>query len=395
VKATKLRSDQIAMARIQAVVEAPTEDFLALLKFGGVDPRKDLRYHDWSDISFAGADLRNMDFTGARLLNCDFTDALIAGARFERATIDRVGLDNSPRTDLRKAKDWEVCAKNWKKSSIRPSDGHLPDGVVFQDAPFSPEMVVIPAGEFLMGSDEFEAHPADADRAKDNEIALGQGKRRMRVERRFALGRYPVTFEEYDIFLDATAGKRVRSYGEARDNEWGRVRRPVINVSWRDAQRYCDWLNRMTGLRADFGYRLPSESEWEYACRAGTDTRYWWGDNWEPDRANGNRSFEGGKTSPVGNYAANPWGLHDMIGNVHEWCADYWADDISKLPANGASFLDKVAGKSSLRALRGGYWGSSPEVLRPATRSGAPPGDEVHFNFFGFRVARTLLPTRS
>jgi formylglycine-generating enzyme required for sulfatase activity len=392
VKPPRPRPDQIALAHIQAVAEAPTEEFRALLKIGGLDPRKDLRYHDWSDISFAGADLRNMDFTGARLLNCDFADALIAGARFERTMTGRAGLASRTPTDLRKAKDWEAYARGWKKPSIRPADGHLPKGAVFQDAPLGPEMVVIPAGEFLMGSCAAEAELGEDDQADTDEIMPGQGKRRMRIVRRFALGRYPVTFEEYDAFLDATAGKRARK-GEADDNGWGRGRCPVINVSWQDAQRYCAWLSRTTGLRGEFGYRLPSESEWEYACRAGTDTRRWWGDEWDPAKANGDDSFEGGKTSPVGHYPANSWGLHDMIGNVDEWCADCWADNISKLPADGVPFLDAKVAESSLRVLRGGSWGNDPRFLRSAVRIRDRPVNRD--SVFGFRVARTLLPPSS
>jgi formylglycine-generating enzyme required for sulfatase activity len=393
VSAATPRPDQIALARIQAVIAAPTGDFRALLKIGGRDPRKDLRYHDWSDVSFAGADLRNMDFTGARLLNCDFSDALIAGARFERAMIGRAGAADDPPTDLRKAKDWDAYAKGWKKSSLRPSDGHLPDGAIFQEAPLGPEMVVLPAREFLMGSGEEEARLEGDDEADTSEIVPGQGKRRMRIVRRFALGRYPVTFEEYDAFLEATAGKRGRRDDEADAEGWGRGRRPVINVSWEDAGRYCAWLNRTAGLRGAFGYRLPSESEWEYACRAGTNTRRWWGDTWDPAKANGNDSFDGGKTSPAGNYAANPWGLHDMIGNVWEWCADLWADNISAFPADGVPFLHAECGESSLRVLRGGSWSGDPRFLRSAARHWDPP--DVLDNLIGFRVARTLLPPSS
>jgi formylglycine-generating enzyme required for sulfatase activity len=139
-------------------------------------------------------------------------------------------------------------------------------------------------------------------------------------------------------------------------------------------------------LRGEFGYRLPSESEWEYACRAGTDTRRWWGDKWDPTKENGNLSFEDGKTSPVDNYAANPWGLHDMIGNVCEWCADCWVGDLSALPADGAPYLHTEAAESSGRAVRGGSWFSNPRDLRAAYRS----WNTGENNYIGFRVARTL-----
>jgi formylglycine-generating enzyme required for sulfatase activity len=274
---------------------------------------------------------------------------------------------------------------------------HLPEGAIFQDAPLGPEMVVIPAGEFLMGSGEEEARLGEDDEAETDEIMPGQGKRRMRVVRRFALGRYPVTFEEYDTFLDATVGKRPRGDDEADDNGWGRGRRPVISVSWQDAQRYCAWLNRKTALLGDFGYRLPSESEWEYACRAGTNTRRWWGDTWDTTKANGaGRTYHFGREtspSPAGTYAANPWGLYDMIGNVDEWCADCWADNISELPADGAPFLRTEAADSSLRVLRGGSWFDGPQNLRSATRNRGPP--DGRGNGIGFRVARTLLPPSS
>jgi len=246
-----------------------------------------------------------------------------------------------------------------------------PNFAIFRDehdGNAGPELVIIPAGTFLMGSAEDEANLKDDDSAWNDEIVTGQGKRPMRIARRFALGRFPVTFEEYDAFLTATAGQRARATGEAGDNKWGRGRRPVINVSWHDARDYCAWLNRMFGLQADFGYRLPAESEWEYGCRAGTNTRRWWGDDWDPAKANGNDSFEGGRTSPVGYYAANPWGLYDMIGNVEEWCADHYCDNISMLPADGTAYEGAQDSTSSSRVLRGGCWYDNPWVLRSAVR---------------------------
>jgi formylglycine-generating enzyme required for sulfatase activity len=243
-------------------------------------------------------------------------------------------------------------------------------------------MAVIPAGEFLMGSAEGD------DQAHADEIVKGQGKRPMRIARRFALGRYPVTFDEYDAFLKATNAKRERGRGEASDEKWGRGRRPVINVSWDDAQAYCEWLNRMTGLRGEFGYRLPPEAEWEYACRAGTQMRRWWGDEWDLAKANGSASFQSGRTSPVGHYAANPWGLYDMIGNVWEWCADRYTSSISDLPADGSPYGDVGESELSLRVLRGGSWDNYPEILRSANRGRSLP--DYRYHWLGFRVARTL-----
>ncbi len=141
-------------------------------------------------------------------------------------------------------------------------------------------------------------------------------------------------------------------------------------------------------MQGVFGYRLPSEAEWEYACRAGTQTRRWWGDEWDSSKANGKRSFEGGKTSPVGHYAANPWGLTDMIGNVWEWCADQYIENLSELPDDGAPYEGSRKSKLSYRVLRGGPWHVDPQELRSAVRGWNHPG--LRYDLFGFRVARTL-----
>ena len=291
-------------------------------------------------------------------------------------------------------------------SSHRLDPSRLRDFATFREAPFAPEMVVLPSGEFAMGSDVGNAELGKDDKAWEDEIVPDKGKRRMRIPRRFAMGRTPVTFEEYDVFTDERRAKR------ARDGGWGRDRRPVIKVSWNDAQAYVDWLNGKLGVKA---YGLPSETEWEYACRAGTNTRRWWGDAWDVSRANGARSFEGGRTSPVDQFRPNPcgrtspvdqfrpnpWGLHDMIGNVWEWCADGWAGNIAKLPDDGAAFgeapvdgplkqVKTVKGNGNLanRTLRGGSWGDDPRNLRSAVRNCFEPdsrGDNI-----GFRLSRTL-----
>ena len=183
-------------------------------------------------------------------------------------------------------------------------------GTVFRDdlkyGAQGPEMVVIPPGSFMMGSrlDEEGNHKSEF---PQHEVA---------IEYCFAMGRYPVTFAEYGLFAKAT-GRDLPD-----DEKWGRDNRPVINVSWEDAIAYCEWLSEQTGR----GYRLPSEAEWEYAARGGTATRYWWGDEVGKNRANlrdSGSQWSGEQTSPVGSFDANPFGLHDVHGNVWEWCQDH------------------------------------------------------------------------
>ena len=242
------------------------------------------------------------------------------------------------------------------------------------DAPWCPELVVVPAGSFLMGSPETEeGHDP------------GEGPQHdVRFARPFAMGRYPVTFEEYDHFCDETGRE------PPPDQGWGRGRRPVINVSWEDATAYCAWLGQRTGQ----AYRLPSEAEWEYACRAGTTTPFWTGATISTEQANFDGNFVYGpggtgvsreQTTPVGTFAANPWRLHDMHGNVWEWCQDCWHEGYAGAPADGSASLQ---GDCSLRVVRAGSWADRPTVLRSANRGRVEP-DDRHY-FLGFRVSRVL-----
>ncbi len=165
-------------------------------------------------------------------------------------------------------------------------------------------MVVVPAGCFQMGS------PPDEPGHHDNE-----GQHRVCITQPFAIGTTEVTFDDYDRFAAATGRER------PKDEGWGRGRRPVINVSWEDATAYCGWLGTQTGE----AYGLPTEAEWEYAARAGTDTRWSFGDN---EALLGDHAWYVGnsdyKTHPVATREPNPWGLHDMHGNVWEWVADWY-----------------------------------------------------------------------
>jgi formylglycine-generating enzyme required for sulfatase activity len=225
-----------------------------------------------------------------------------------------------------------------------------------------PELIMLPGGRFLMGDQSGQgqdnARPVHA-------VELDS----------FGLCRFPVTFAEYDEFCLAT--------GRARppDNGWGRAQRPVINVSWQDAVDYCAWLIRQTGRH----YRLPTEAEWEYACRAGSRTDYCFGDDSEQleGYAWHVRNSER-QTQPVGGRKANAWGLHDMHGNVWEWCADWYAKDcyIHEPMRNpfGAG-AEHGAG----RVLRGGSWDSSAKFVASHFRFCLSPG--LSIVRAGFRVA--------
>jgi formylglycine-generating enzyme required for sulfatase activity len=260
--------------------------------------------------------------------------------------------------------------------------GSLPTpGTAFRDIdePWCPELVVIPPGEFMMGSTEAERQWAVEHGADPEWLENEKPRHLVKIGYSLAVGRFPVTFEEYDRFADAT--KRERPV----DNDWGRGRRPVLYMSWHDAAAYCGWLTRETSQE----YRLLTEAEWEYACRAGTATRFWWGDEITPENANYGRNV--GKTSEVGNYPENPFGLYDMHGNVWEWVEDHWSASYIGAPDDGSAVPTEGDGDTR-RAMRGGSWFVPPGDLRSALRSAN--WDVVQDGNFGFRIARTLSPSR-
>ena len=182
-----------------------------------------------------------------------------------------------------------------------------------------PLMVVIPAGRFLMGSPNSEP-----------ERSPNEGpQHEVHIAKSFAMGVHTITFDDYDGFAIANKIEKPEDQG------WGRDDRPVINVSWADAQAYCAWLCKQTGRE----YRLPSEAQWEYACRAGTQTPFYFGNTINTDQANfdGDYTYNGstkgkmrGMTTPVGSFPPNAFGLHDMHGNVWEWCQDAWHDSYNR-----------------------------------------------------------------
>ena len=235
--------------------------------------------------------------------------------------------------------------------------------------PFEPEMVEIPDGSFRMGC-------VSGRSCSDDEQPVHE----VRVES-FELGKYEVMFEEYDRFTAATGRARA-----ADKRGWGRGRRPVINVSWEDAVAYTRWLSQQTGER----YRLPSEAEWEYAARAGSVTKYSWGNEIGSNRANCRScgsQWDGGQTAPVGSFGPNGWGLHDLHGNVWEWVQDCWNGSYQGAPMNGSAWESRDCPQ---RVLRGGSWDVNPRNLRSANR--LRNTTSVRLNYFGFRVARTITP---
>jgi formylglycine-generating enzyme required for sulfatase activity len=235
----------------------------------------------------------------------------------------------------------------------------------FRDLPDGPEMVVVPAGHFAMGAADHDAeepvHPVT-------------------IHVPFAVGRLAVTFAEWDAGVSAGGidYKPTDAGYSTRKGVWGRGRQPVIHVSWHDAHSYVSWLAQVTGKP----YRLLSEAEWEYCCRAGTTTRYAFGEYVTQALAH----FATTQTSEVGSYPANAWGIHDMHGNVWEWVEDTWHADYVGAPGDGSAWQ---GGDPSRRIVRGGsYKDHLTGNLRSAARISQPP--DFRSSYVGFRVARSL-----
>lgn len=248
----------------------------------------------------------------------------------------------------------------------------------FKDCPDCPEIVVLPPGEFSMGS------PLSEEGRRENEGP----QQRVNIRYRFGVSRYEITFDQWDQCVESSAcGNYVPD-----DEGWGRKGRPVVNVNWYDARAYTEWLSNLTGNE----YRLLSEAEWEYAARAGTTTPYYWGHEASDDMARfGDGKSEEGSSVPVGSYPPNPFGLYDMSGNVSEWVLDnieatlvlgYNRTPYTDVPNDGSP---KTTSHHNIRVVRGGSWFSDPKVIRSATR--IAQHSTGRFPDFGFRVAREIV----
>jgi formylglycine-generating enzyme required for sulfatase activity len=254
-------------------------------------------------------------------------------------------------------------------------------GTLIRDCPTCPEMIVVPAGSFMMGSPTTE-EGRDSDEGPQHRVTFA---------RPFAVGRFAVTFDEWDACV---AGGGCNGHRPS-DEGWGRGRRPVINVSWDDAKAYAAWLSRTTGQT----YRLLTEAEREYVARAGTTSPFWWGPTITSEQANYDATRTYGKdgktgeyrrqTVPVDSFQQNPWGLFNVHGNVWEWTEDCFVDNYNGAPSDGsARILD--AGACTSRVVRGGSWGANPRGLRAAYRFRGTPDERG--DALGFRLARTITP---
>jgi formylglycine-generating enzyme required for sulfatase activity len=244
------------------------------------------------------------------------------------------------------------------------SDGRSMVTDIFRDCPECPEMVVIPTGSFNMGG---AGGPFDR---PVHRVTIGQ---------QFALSRYEITFDNWDLCVEG-GGCRFKP----DDHGWGRGDHPVINVSWFDAKEYVAWLSQKTGK----AYRLPSEAEWEYAARGGTQTPFYWGAQVGARQANCRDCQTGAGVQPltVGTFPANAFGLYDMSGNVAEWVEDCWNESYKGAPSDGSAWAQ---GNCSLRLLRGGSFDSPSPYLLSSARFRYDA--DVRYFANGLRVAR-LLP---
>jgi formylglycine-generating enzyme required for sulfatase activity len=264
------------------------------------------------------------------------------------------GLITSPPADPSSASsDTRVAQQG---SSLEP-------GELFRDCESCPELVVVPPGDFVMGS---------------NDTPYEKPEHPISIRKPFAIGRREVTFAEWDRCTD-TGACRVRP----EDHGWGRGDRPVINVSWEDAKLFVAWLSQKTGQK----YRLPSEAEWEYAARAGTRTPFWWGRELGMGHAQCDACGSPIKQQvvPTGSFRPNGFGLYDTSGNAAEWVEDCWNDSYRNAPKDAAPW---TSGDCRLRVLRGGNFLSNASDVRSSARFRYDI--DVRYYANGFRVAREL-----
>ena len=276
--------------------------------------------------------------------------------------------------ELQESRHVRPLSRN-EEVALKPADH-------FKECKLCPEMVVVPQGQFVMGSIESELGSTPDERPQ-HIVNFAQP---------FSVGRFPVTFSEWDVCV-AAKGCSYQPF----DQNWGRGKRPVVSILWNDAKEYVAWLSRTTGRP----YRLLSEAEREYVARAGTTTAYWWGELFVTTFANSDagasqqpsatiadlqQPIAGPRTLPVQSFDPNPWGLYQVHGNVYDWVEDCWNDNYDGAPSDGSAWM---SGNCDGHILRGGAYIRNAKTARSGARMWFGPSDRMIY--MSVRVARTLV----
>ena len=352
---------------------------IPLLLKAGAEP--DIRASDGATALFIAAVHGHSEII-AHLMKAD-ADISIKGPKERTATdMARMKYGTKPAALQGEANPFVIGLIRGKRGNHVVTEQRLLATREFRDCDECPQMVKVPSGQFMMGaasdekgagSDEYPQHPVT-------------------IPWPFAISKFEVTFSQWDRCVAAGGCNGYRP----DDEGWGRNRQPVINVDWRDVTSYVDWLTRKTGKT----YRLLSEAEWEYAARAGTTGPFHFGSSISTDQANYNgtlsyasygsalKGVHRKKTTAVGSFPANAFGLHDMHGNVSERVSDCHHETYHGAPSNGDAWT--TGGDCDRRVVRGGSWSMVSDNLRSAARSPFKAGSR--YNHIGFRVAQTLMP---
>lgn len=297
------------------------------------------------------------------ILLCSFSQSSVFG---QARPSDQSPVSSQLLIDMRQPKPLLPV----EEQALKPLD-------MFKECDLCPEMVVVPAGEFIMGAPPTEEDSEENERPQHTVTFAGS----------FAVGRFAVTFDEWDA---CTADGGCRGH-RPPDRGWGRGRRPAINLWWEDAKSFVKWLSDKTGKP----YRLLTEAEREYVTRAGTTSPFWWGTLLSADRANydgthmyplngGVKGEYRGKTLPVDSFDPNPWGLYQVHGNVYEWVEDCWHPNYLGAPSDGSA---RTTPDCNRHVVRGGSWNFPSWHLRSASRGEVATA--VQLLPVGLRVART------
>jgi formylglycine-generating enzyme required for sulfatase activity len=340
---------------VERIHAKKTKSLRVLARTGALDPMRDLRGVRFTGADFSGWDLRRVDLSGADL----------RGTTLAKAKLDATTLLNGAVIDKADLEAVQAAAGRF------PRPESLRAGTTICDAPWAPQMVYVPPGVFEVGISDSEREGLPQGRREDTQMVV-----RTQIGHGFWLGRYPVTVGEYQAFVEATGNSGSSGWSKSKFQKLNRDRHPVVEVSWDDAVAYSRWLTMETGHR----YWLPTGVEWEYACRAGTRTSRYWGDEW--GQGDLYAHVVGNGTRCVGELSPNAWGLHDTLGNVWEWTQDAYPWGLAGQPPDRSA----VGARVLLQALRGGSW-------RDYTR-GASAGFRLWLDArdrgvdVGFRVAR-------